>query len=75
MKNLWGAFKAGVIVFYVYTFIKWYINMHFHKKWGWLFWLNTICAICLYFQMNDDNYWVDRGWTPGNQGTEYKNFK
>ena len=45
MKNLWGAFKAGVIVFYVYTFIKWYINMHFHKKWGWLFWLNTICAI------------------------------
>ena len=56
MKNLWGAFKAGVIVFYVYTFIK----MHTHPKWWWVFWLNTICAI--YMKMDYDANGGIEGW-------------
>jgi hypothetical protein len=35
-----------------FIFLGWYIKMHFHPKWFWAFWLNTIVAIVMYVHHN-----------------------
>jgi len=50
MKEIWGFLKflSGLYLIYLaFYFLYWYIKMHFHPKWFWVFWIWTFLAIYL----------------------------
>ena len=59
IKSLASALKTFAIFYLAIVFITWYIKMHKHPKWWWVFWLNTICAI--YMKMDYDANGIE-GW-------------
>jgi hypothetical protein len=43
------SFISGLYLLYIaFLFIKWYIKMHFHPKWFWVFWIYTFIVIYMY---------------------------
>ena len=57
IKGLAAALKTFAVFYLAIVFITWYIKMHNHPKWWWVFWLNTICAICMHMTYDGPEGW------------------
>ena len=52
MKKIWQLL-SGIYLFYIaFLFITWYVKMHFHPKWFWIFWIYTAIVIVAWLNHN-----------------------